>query len=392
MKKIWVLFLIFFAMCFRVQATQDTVHYGDSCYLFNPVNFNDCWYHFNVVQPIPYTCMIPYFPIPGQRIYGIAVTADDDSVVANFAPVTIGLYVLRGGHPVLVDTANLRRGVVKRHFLYECGLPHYMTYAADCFELMFGENHLMNNGDTILLAFADSTQLECKNINGIIDYQMPLKYNVDYSDSQPLYARHHGFILGFDGNYVSNIWGGFFPMLEPDHPWCEKPTGFHVAELGAGYVTLAWDGGECDNYTLHLYEPLDTDITVFDTFYTVTSLEAGIMYSATVSRTCHHMCSCHDTMLYSPMSTRRYFQVTANGIQDAVVQTLNISPNPASGTVTVDCDVADGTIEVVDMQGRTVLTAPSTQRTLDISRLAAGSYVVRLTTPQGTAVRRLQVE
>ena len=69
-----------------------------------------------------------------------------------------------------------------------------------------------------------------------------------------------------------------------------------------------------------------------------------------------------------------------------------LSPNPASGTVGVECAAAEGTLEVVDMQGRTVLTAPATQRTLDLRPLAAGSYIVRLTTPDGTATRHLQVE
>ena len=57
-----------------------------------------------------------------------------------------------------------------------------------------------------------------------------------------------------------------------------------------------------------------------------------------------------------------------------------------------ECAAAEGTLEVVDMQGRTLLTAPATQRTLDVSRLTAGSYIVRLTTPDGTATRHLQVE
>ena len=70
---------------------------------------------------------------------------------------------------------------------------------------------------------------------------------------------------------------------------------------------------------------------------------------------------------------------------------FDISPNPASGTVIIECASAEGTVELVDVQGRTLLSAPATQRTLDISRLSAGSYIVRLTTPGGTAMRHLQV-
>ena len=87
-----------------------------------------------------------------------------------------------------------------------------------------------------------------------------------------------------------------------------------------------------------------------------------------------------------------HLNAPSNGIDDAGATALTLSPNPASGTVSVDCESSEGTIEVVDMQGRIVLTAPATEHTLDISRLVAGSYVVRLTTTEGTAVRRLQVD
>lgn len=57
------------------------------------------------------------------------------------------------------------------------------------------------------------------------------------------------------------------------------------------------------------------------------------------------------------------FSVGNAGIAVAEGHAFELSPNPASGTVTVSCVAVKGTLEVVDMQGRTVLTAPATHST-----------------------------
>ena len=79
------------------------------------------------------------------------------------------------------------------------------------------------------------------------------------------------------------------------------------------------------------------------------------------------------------------------GIESVQEPEFTLYPNPASGTVVLKHGVEQGEVEVFDIQGRRVLTQPAAQRTLDVSRLAAGTYTVRLTTPQGVASRRLTV-
>ena len=85
----------------------------------------------------------------------------------------------------------------------------------------------------------------------------------------------------------------------------------------------------------------------------------------------------------------------SNGISSVQrVPDFTLTPNPASGTVTVGGFEGEGAVEIVDMAGRVSGQWPVAggQRTIDISRLPAGSYVVRLTTAEGTASRMLQVE
>ncbi len=52
-------------------------------------------------------------------------------------------------------------------------------------------------------------------------------------------------------------------------------------------------------------------------------------------------------------------------------------------------------VEVMDMAGRTVSSESAvmgSELTLDVHRLPAGGYTVRVTTATGTAMRRLAVE
>ena len=73
---------------------------------------------------------------------------------------------------------------------------------------------------------------------------------------------------------------------------------------------------------------------------------------------------------------------------------FTLSPNPATGVVAVTTEARQGTVSVLDLQGRQLLSVPVTgpTTTLDLQGLAAGTYHVRLTTPQGISTRRLLVK
>lgn len=69
------------------------------------------------------------------------------------------------------------------------------------------------------------------------------------------------------------------------------------------------------------------------------------------------------------------------------VDDLKVFPNPTHGRVTVDADDVVK-VDVMDVNGRVVTTFDNTN-SIDISNLGAGTYMLRIETSYGTAVRRI---
>ena len=87
------------------------------------------------------------------------------------------------------------------------------------------------------------------------------------------------------------------------------------------------------------------------------------------------------------------FRYDGVGIDEAEVSNVSLFPNPATSTFTVS---ATGMKEatVIDLNGRTVMTqnAADGTATFDVSKLAKGTYFVRIVGEQATAVRKLVVK
>ena len=88
--------------------------------------------------------------------------------------------------------------------------------------------------------------------------------------------------------------------------------------------------------------------------------------------------------------------VSREGIDapDSVGTEIRLQPNPASGRVEVLCSCRMTLLEVVDPQGRRVLTQPADDTTvmMDISKLPTGLYSVKAHTVCGTSASRLMVK
>ena len=188
----------------------------------------------------------------------------------------------------------------------------------------------------------------------------------------------------------SSIWGGTFPIIAHH---CKTPPRILWAVTGNGSCTLAWDSSGDGTYEVAVApwgaspDTVSRRYVTTDTTFYIDSLDYGTTYSVWV----RGRCSFPTTTMWSNWSSRMPVYVQT-GVQEADGPRFEITPNPASGTVNVEHAFADGTISVLDMQGRTVLTAPASQHTLDISYLAVGSYVVRLETPSGIGTKLLQVQ
>ena len=202
----------------------------------------------------------------------------------------------------------------------------------------------------------------------------------------------------FHANYkmkMDSVWYGpsetrYIPLLFVIQKLpCEPVDSVSVVLGSDGCLTVDWEQPALQSsWTVRLTLPDGSEITQpTDTnHWEYCGLATNQRY------TVHVRSRCDDINGYSWSDWGSGFSVGNAGIGVAEGPAFELNPNPASGTVTVGCEAMEGTLEVVDMQGRVVLTAPATQHTLDISRLAAGSYFVRLTTQDGSAVRHLQVE
>ena len=71
-----------------------------------------------------------------------------------------------------------------------------------------------------------------------------------------------------------------------------------------------------------------------------------------------------------------------------------LMPNPASETVTVASSFRIGEVEVYTLEGRRIIASrvDGISTTLDISQLPTGTYIVRITTNNGTAYKKLVVK
>ena len=83
-------------------------------------------------------------------------------------------------------------------------------------------------------------------------------------------------------------------------------------------------------------------------------------------------------------------RVLGNG--EITIQSINISPNPTTGSLTViSPSVIIDTIEIIDIQGRMIYSENLNTKnaTLDITSLDAAMYFIKIYTPQGNSIKRI---
>jgi hypothetical protein len=85
-----------------------------------------------------------------------------------------------------------------------------------------------------------------------------------------------------------------------------------------------------------------------------------------------------------------------NGLTDKGNQqsSIRMYPNPASGILFLETDMReDVKVEVIDINGKVMIaTDMFRSKTIDVSMLASAIYQVRITSAQGSVVKRLVKE
>ena len=100
-----------------------------------------------------------------------------------------------------------------------------------------------------------------------------------------------------------------------------------------------------------------------------------------------------DTTIIGGDTIVTYDTILSIGQSDMLQRFTGVMPNPAVGVAKVVSSFGMQRVEVYDATGAKVYDsrAAGLSHTLDVDRWPAGTYLVRIHTPQGVAVKRLVV-
>ncbi|MBP5190734.1 MAG: T9SS type A sorting domain-containing protein [Bacteroidales bacterium] len=247
--------------------------------------------------------------------------------------------------------------------------------------------------------------------NSICPIQQPVFHTTEhykmyahlYNDVNPRYMDTTQWFYQFAAP-DHGIYGQFlniFPIFDTSYngPYiindtCLAPANFRILDITGHNVTFAWEqttggrwelsivpeGQDCDN------SPVTTH---FVTFATVSDLDTTQWYEARIRSLCDSSISAwSDSIRFCVGSC------SDNRIETTADRYTYLMPNPASETVTVASSFRIGDVEVYTLDGRRILASrvDGISTTLDISSLPTGTYIVRISTNNGTAFKKLVVK
>ena len=413
MKK--TLFFSFLIVLFAVKcAAQDTVQYMDPYYLFN--------------ERHPYTTI----PFPGYtwdmmcRFTGTTATASGYNTIASSSryhtpsqePILVyGIaftvegngYIMGRGHEeikesdidkypyeaviskiegdtldVLATTTWNYETDSRAYFKYSImGDGQLYEYVAPVFEYYF---------ETPVLVY-DTFYVGWSRLLSTQPYFF--LYNLSIDSMTSYWIQNERPLESYD-NHQQYLWGGVFPIIQPNRH-CRVPAAPSlVVYSGTNTVrfTLPYAAGDSLVLSIAGYgQPADsgTVYPVTDSIMDIVIPDSG-RYTARLMRICQRY---GGVMLQSDWSGPTHFFIVNNlAIGQPSDMGVSIVPNPATDAVTVSADATLLTLELRDLLGRTILTQQpaSTKTTVDVSTLPAGTYILRLHTPQGIATKKLIVK
>lgn len=192
----------------------------------------------------------------------------------------------------------------------------------------------------------------------------------------------------------------FFPIIEPgfDSTLCHDASNIRVADRADSSATLIWDSGDGGPWEVAFGKMTDnwedfTFTTVTTPSITLTGLEVGTLYFALVRSYCSLTGEYGEWS--RPVEVEIYNQDPHNptGIEESgdLAHFTRLVPNPAHDAVSVLSSYGLTGIAIYDLNGRKLIEqkAEGIVATLDISALAAGTYIVTIHTPQGIATKRM---
>lgn len=407
MKKL--IFCVLIACSSVVQAqSYDTLRYGDSHYMFNPIVADSCsLYYPNGGYIQMYVADTPTI------VYGIAAALPEMGYRNPYYHYTAVLFQKKGRRFRLTDSVERTLSAPEIYVEYS----GYVYYNGNPFSDVFhGEEYYFDHPIQVMDTFFIGLQrFRCDTDNYNLFYGIPEmeqhamgalsswimpniprrtwcacdEFSIVDSPAQETdcaYVVHH---------YAN--WGGVFPI-----------TGFHcnqaprypaVTVCGPTYAEVGWTYAWTDTYEVAVGDydlPVDSAFRhyiVHDIHCHIDSLEPAHHYGVWVRKPCQYTTGGYDTTVWSPWSSKVSLMTTV-GIDAVDRVPFTLSPNPSRGVVKLVCGEKMHSVGVIDMGGRECFHAreAGNEFELDITALPSGVYVVRIATDSGTFLRRLTKE
>lgn len=205
--------------------------------------------------------------------------------------------------------------------------------------------------------------------------------------------------IDYPGQYwedTSNRFLLIWPIIDtsstPLPPECTVPGDFRALYTTPEVCLFTWAASNgADHYELAIGDPnlppeAGTIYQCHDTYKPVNDLDTGCHYAAWIRTVC-------DSNRVSAWSDSIHFCVRNGGvgITTAADNYTQLYPNPAGDQVTVASSFRIGEVELFSLTGQRVAhqAVDGISATLDLTGLPAGTYLVRIATNHGIAVKKL---
>ncbi len=242
------------------------------------------------------------------------------------------------------------------------------------------EGHYKNND--ITLGYA-----EWHGQGGIIPFVYPVQtYRMKDTpgDDDPwIYGEQHTYPL-------------LFPILRLEGDTCPEVNNVSFIKAGNTAAIAQWDEGT-NHRDWQFYIgpqgslPNDSEaVTERVPRHLLNGLSPTTHYDVYVRARCMFA---RDT--WSPWTGPIDFCLSTLSIDGVETVDWSLTPNPAHAIATVQCSAGIMGVDMLSVKGETLMhrdVAGEQACTLDLAGLSKGIYIVQITTPQGTATRKLAVE
>jgi hypothetical protein len=179
-----------------------------------------------------------------------------------------------------------------------------------------------------------------------------------------------------------------FTTLEDTPEPCDVPTNLHTTDIQNEAIAIAWDANANVSSWNIRYSTVGgswNTATSNTNSYTITGLTGLTDYEIQVQA------NCGDGNL-SEWSGSITAQTTNVGIEEHLLNSISLYPNPANDVVNVECTMNNVQclgVEVFDVFGKLINTVNVVDNPtrINVSGLANGMYFVRVTTDEGTVTK-----